>query len=150
MRKSKLSPRGAGPFKVLHKAGDNAYVLELPEEYGVSPTFNVRDLTPFPPTRGLLDDSWSNPSKEGGIDEGSSGSLHPGAITRARAKEIEHITRTTLELNTFTSAQLLPAHGSQLRHPSTQPLAPSIRFVAPAPEPPSSTWVLVLINSSFN
>ena len=27
--------------------GDNAYRLELPDEYGVSPVFNVTDLEPF-------------------------------------------------------------------------------------------------------
>ncbi|XP_066374968.1 uncharacterized protein, partial [Miscanthus floridulus] len=32
-RKSKLSPRGDGPFKVLHKINDNAYKIELPPEY---------------------------------------------------------------------------------------------------------------------
>jgi hypothetical protein len=44
-RKSKLSPRGDGPFKVLAKINDNAYKLELPPEYSnVSATFNVKDL----------------------------------------------------------------------------------------------------------
>jgi hypothetical protein len=32
-RKSKLSPRGDGPFKVLAKINGNAYKLELPPEY---------------------------------------------------------------------------------------------------------------------
>src|SRR5438105_2182072 len=39
--KSKLMPRGDGPFKVLAKINDNAYKIELPEDYAVSPTFNI-------------------------------------------------------------------------------------------------------------
>jgi hypothetical protein len=38
-------PRGDGPLKVITKINDNAYKLELPNEYGVSDTFNVADLT---------------------------------------------------------------------------------------------------------
>ncbi|KAK1648844.1 hypothetical protein QYE76_066649 [Lolium multiflorum] len=48
LRKSKLMPRAAGPFKVLEKINDNAYKLELPAELGpVSPTFNIADLKPY-------------------------------------------------------------------------------------------------------
>ena len=35
------------PFWVIQKMGDNAYRLELSDEYGVSLIFNVADLAPF-------------------------------------------------------------------------------------------------------
>jgi len=47
LRKSKLLPRAAGPFKVLKKVNDNAYELELPADFGVSSTFNIADLRPY-------------------------------------------------------------------------------------------------------
>ena len=40
-------PRDDGPFKVLEKINDNAYKLELPTDFGVSPTFNIADLKPY-------------------------------------------------------------------------------------------------------
>jgi hypothetical protein len=46
-RKSKLMPRGDGPFRVLAKINDNAYKIDLPPSYGVSNTFNVVDLLPY-------------------------------------------------------------------------------------------------------
>jgi translation initiation factor IF-1 len=47
LRKSKLMPRAAGPFKVLEKINVNAYKLELHPEFGVSSTFNISDLKPY-------------------------------------------------------------------------------------------------------
>ncbi|WVZ83003.1 hypothetical protein U9M48_030194, partial [Paspalum notatum var. saurae] len=47
LRKSKLMPRAAGPFKVLEKINDNAYKLELPADFRISPTFNMADLKPY-------------------------------------------------------------------------------------------------------
>jgi len=46
-RKSKLSPRGDGPFQVLERINNNTYRLDLPEEYAFSTTFNISDLIPF-------------------------------------------------------------------------------------------------------
>jgi len=101
-RKSKLSPRGDGPFKVLKRVGDNAYVLELPDDYGVSPIFNVGDLTPYAATD--VDDSRTSPFQEGENDEESTPPLVPtfdGPITRSRSKELRQ------ELETFMAHALL-------------------------------------------
>jgi hypothetical protein len=45
--KSKLLPRADGSFKVLENINDNAYKLELPTDFGVSPTLNIADLKPY-------------------------------------------------------------------------------------------------------
>jgi hypothetical protein len=60
-RRSKLLPRGDGPFQVVERINDNAYKLDLPGEYGVSASFNVADLSPFD----VGDDLRANPSQEG-------------------------------------------------------------------------------------
>ena len=46
-RKSKLQPRGDGPFQILKRIDDNTNKIDLPNEYGVIDTFNVIDLTLF-------------------------------------------------------------------------------------------------------
>ena len=33
--------------RMLEKVGENAYKIKLPIDYGVSPTFNVADLSPY-------------------------------------------------------------------------------------------------------
>src|SRR5438128_12150652 len=64
LRKSKLIPRAAGPFKVLEKINDNAYKLELPPDFGVSHTFNISDL------RLYLSEDDEMPSRTTPIQEG--------------------------------------------------------------------------------
>ncbi|RVW99465.1 Transposon Ty3-G Gag-Pol polyprotein [Vitis vinifera] len=44
---TKLHARRAGPFKVTKKLGTNAYVIELPSKFDISPIFNIEDLTEF-------------------------------------------------------------------------------------------------------
>jgi hypothetical protein len=92
LRKSKLMYRAADPFKILAKNNDNAYKLELPSEFGVSPTFNISDLRPY------LGEEDEMPSRttlmqEGEDDEdiNTSATIIPsieiaGPITRSRAQ----------------------------------------------------------------
>jgi hypothetical protein len=82
----------AGPFKILAKINDNTYKLELPPEFGVSPTFNISDLRPY---FGEEDEMSSRTTsmQEGENDEdiNTSATIIPsvdilGPITRSRAQ----------------------------------------------------------------
>ena len=42
LRKSKLMPRAAGPYKIIEKINDNAYKLELPPEFGLVPPLTLQ------------------------------------------------------------------------------------------------------------
>nr|KYP72419.1 Transposon Ty3-G Gag-Pol polyprotein [Cajanus cajan] len=90
-RKSKLSPRGDGPFQILRRINDNTYILDLSSDYGVSSSFNVCDLTPFVGTNDMDedDDLRSNPSQEGGDDGEPSLKHYIGPITRSMARRVE-------------------------------------------------------------
>ena len=61
-RRSKLHPRGDGPFQVLARINDNAYKLDLSGKYNISATFNVSDLSPLD----VGDNLRMNPFEEGG------------------------------------------------------------------------------------
>jgi len=94
-RKSKLQPRGDGPFQILERINDNAYKVDLPGEYGDSAIFNVSDLTLFD----VGDDSRSNPFEKRGDDADQTNTKRNhandplevpiGPITRARAKKLK-------------------------------------------------------------
>ena len=55
----KLQARSAGPFKVLQQIGSNAYVIELPSDYGISSTFNIEDLVAYKGPATILDDPFT-------------------------------------------------------------------------------------------
>ncbi|KAL2474616.1 Uncharacterized protein Adt_35352 [Abeliophyllum distichum] len=96
-RRSKLHPRGDGPFQILERINKNAYKLDLLGEFNVSTTFNISDLSPFDAD----DDSRSNLFKEGGDDASyepdanhgptshDSTRIPIGTLTRSRAKKIK-------------------------------------------------------------
>jgi translation initiation factor IF-1 len=107
LRKSKLMPHAAGPFKVLEKINDNAYKLELPPEFGVSSTFNILDLKPYLGEEDELK-SRTTPIQEGEDDEDIS-SLHTmqGPITRARARQLDLQYVLTLSI-VFQNLRLVP------------------------------------------
>ena len=89
-RRSKLRPRGNGPFQVLARINDNAYKLDLPGKYNISATFKVSNLSPFD----VGDDSRMNPFEERGNDENQKALKDPlhvpvGPITRARSKKLK-------------------------------------------------------------
>ena len=44
---NKLNLKNIGPFQVLRKFFANAYEIELPFDFQISPIFNVSDLYPF-------------------------------------------------------------------------------------------------------
>jgi len=41
----KLHAYAIGPYHILRKLGSNAHILDLPSSLGISPIFNVEDLT---------------------------------------------------------------------------------------------------------
>ena len=122
-RKTKLQPRGDGPFQVIARVNDNAYKLDLPGEYNVSATFNVADLSPF----NAESDSRTNLFEEEGNDGGhlkqpnlsKSGHLeiHGGPITRARAKQIKEAMMTLIaEIKEKVQVQSLEGQMENVLH----------------------------------
>jgi hypothetical protein len=95
LRKSKLMPRADGPFKIIEKINDNAYKLELPPEFRVSPIFSISDLRPYLGEEDELE-SRTTPIQEGENDKNItlSDTHNPpplviqGPITRARARQL--------------------------------------------------------------
>ncbi|KAK3136654.1 hypothetical protein QOZ80_5BG0440310 [Eleusine coracana subsp. coracana] len=101
-------PRADGPFKIIEKINDNAYRLELPPEFGVSPTFNISDLKPYLGEENEIE-SRTTPFQEGEDDEDitpkDTCNTPPildlqGPMTRAHAR------RLNLEVSSFLHSSL--------------------------------------------
>jgi hypothetical protein len=92
--------RADGPFRITGKVNDNAYKVDLPGDYNVSATFNVKDLTPY------LDEDDNSDLRtnhsQPGADDVHHGNYNPsckaksnmqedsnGPMTRARAKQLQ-------------------------------------------------------------
>jgi len=66
----KWHARSAGQLKILTKLNDNAYVIDLPEDFRINPTFNIEDLVEykgpnFNPNNPLDDEPTPEPFSEG-------------------------------------------------------------------------------------
>lgn len=80
-RGSKILSRSDGPFEIIEKVTDNAYKVDLSDEYGVSATFNVTDLSPYFDENDELPSLRTTSLKKGGmIEEQASRSLNPTQV----------------------------------------------------------------------
>ncbi|XP_038972521.1 uncharacterized protein LOC120104756 [Phoenix dactylifera] len=43
----KLHARSMRPYKILKRVGSNAYVVDIPSDFGINPVFNVEDLVAY-------------------------------------------------------------------------------------------------------
>jgi hypothetical protein len=90
-------PRADGPFKVLEKINQNAYKLDLPADFGVSPTFNIVDLKPYLGEEDELESRMTQMQEgEDDVDINTSDTSTPthnqisGPITRARVRQLNN------------------------------------------------------------
>ena len=79
----KLQARGMRPFEVLSKVGENGYVIDIPNDWGIHPTFNVEDLVAYKGSVALS----SNPPHEPNVESNhnileSTPNLYPESSTR--------------------------------------------------------------------
>ena len=85
-------PRADGPFKVLQRINENAYKLDLPADFGVSPTFNIADLKPYLGEEDELESRTTQmQEREDDEDINTSDISAPtpvGPLTRARARQL--------------------------------------------------------------
>ena len=59
---SKLQLKSYGPFKILSKINDNAYIVDIPNDWGISNSFNILDLVEFHENDDIPNEMFSSPS----------------------------------------------------------------------------------------
>ena len=57
----KLQVCSADPFKVLKRMGPNAYVINLPYDYGISSSFNIEDSVAYKSPTAIPDTPFDEP-----------------------------------------------------------------------------------------
>ncbi|XP_070036700.1 uncharacterized protein [Nicotiana tomentosiformis] len=88
-RKSKLYPRGDGPFQVLERIEENAYKLDLPAEFQVSATFNVADLSLFDVGSNSGTNSFQKEGNDSIKDKDRISKAPRRPFTRSQVKELQ-------------------------------------------------------------
>ena len=58
----KLQARGAGPFEIISRVGENGYVHDLPSDWGISPTFSIEDLAAYKGSLVFSSEPFSEPA----------------------------------------------------------------------------------------
>ncbi|GKA08098.1 RNA-directed DNA polymerase, partial [Tanacetum coccineum] len=96
-RRSKLSPRSDGPFKVIAKVNDNAYAIDLPGNSFASATINVADLQPYYDPDEPLPSLRSNFFEDGEDDRKAPVQAHNSTSTDPTQKWISLIIRRAME-----------------------------------------------------
>jgi hypothetical protein len=115
LRKSKLLPWADGPFKIIEKNNDNAYRLELPPEFGVSPTFNISYLRPYVGEEDELESRTTRIQEQEDDEDITLSDTHnppplviQGPITRARAWQLNQ------QVSSFLSSSACTYENSML------------------------------------
>ena len=57
---SKLQLKSYGPFKILSKINDNAYIVDIPNDWGISNSFNISDLVEYHQSEEIPNDLFSS------------------------------------------------------------------------------------------
>ena len=93
---SKLQLKSYGPFKILSKINDNAYIVDIPHDWGISNSFNISDLVEFHESDDIPNDMFSSPTPLENEDSHNS-FLSPNLVTNVGLidKIIDHRTIIT-------------------------------------------------------
>lgn len=91
-RRSELCLKGDGPFQIFEKINDNADELDLPNEYDVSATFSVANLS-FSHASEISGWILLNRNYENHVGQANNDHLHvlDGPITRSKVNKIKKV-----------------------------------------------------------
>ena len=59
---SKLQFKNYVPFKILSKCTDNTYIMDIPNDWGISNSFNISDLVKFHENEDIPNEMFSSPT----------------------------------------------------------------------------------------